>query len=190
MSGIDQKGVIDAELARIMRESPYAISRTEAIHRLISERERTMTADQALAKVENWARSRAAGNLNLVEYYKDRDPVMYARKIGAMDAESSLAEAIAALRRNIRMTDRPCAETETDLIARLLNYEIDGTGLRREAAEEIIRLAADLAAARFALDAARSHCVSWQGEPDEHSCAIHRAVISVIDRAINAGAKQ
>lgn len=39
MSGIDQKGVIDAELARIMREHPYAISRREAIHRLISERE-------------------------------------------------------------------------------------------------------------------------------------------------------
>jgi hypothetical protein len=99
MSGIDQKGVIDAELARIMRDSPYAINRTEAIHRLISEKEMMMTADEALAKVENWARSRAAGNLERVDYYKHRDPATYERKIGAAGAENSLAEAIAALRR-------------------------------------------------------------------------------------------
>lgn len=39
MSGIDQKGVIDAEIAQIMRDHPKAISRLEAMHRLISKRE-------------------------------------------------------------------------------------------------------------------------------------------------------
>lgn len=37
---------------------------------------------------------------------------------------------------------------------------------------------------RSALQAARNHVISWQGEPNEFSCQIHAAVVNEIDNAL------
>lgn len=53
---------------------------------------------------------------------------------------------------------------------------------RHDQANEVRRL-------REALESARSHCVTWQGEPHEYSCSVHKAVIGVIDAALTHSQK-